>query len=148
MSDTPYTGPEAGGVSRDEMLSALFAQMVVQQANLAMMLLGKMPHPRSGQKVQDLEGARLFIDQLEMIEIKTKGNLSKEEESLLKQTLLSLHLAFVEVVESPAPSPPPGSTPAAPERTAEPAASLPESKPASEAAAAEAESRKKFSKKY
>jgi hypothetical protein len=147
MSNDQNIESEAGGGSRDEMLSALFAQMVVQQANLARLLLGKMPHPQSGQTMRDLEGARLFIDQLEMIEVKTKGNLSKEEQALLSQTLLSLHLAFVEAVESPVP-PPPASTPAAPERAAEPAAPRPESKPASEAAAAEGESRTKFSKKY
>src|SRR5512135_475457 len=89
--------------SRDERLSALFAQLVMQQANMAMMLLGKVPHPESGQAVKDLEAARLFIDQLEMLEGKTKGNLSKEEAGLLKQSLMSLRLAFVEAVESPQP---------------------------------------------
>ena len=142
MSDPQFPGAEAGDAGRDEMMAALFAQMVMQQANLAMMLLGKMPHPQSGQTVQDLEGARMFIDQLEMLEAKTKGNLSKDEEKLLKQSLMSLQMAFVEAVQSPAPAPPPAaSDPAA--RTGPPP---PGTQPAP--TQAEEEGRKKFSKKY
>ena len=64
--------------------------MVIQQSNMAMMLLGKVPHPETGQTMRDIEAARMFIDQLEMLEAKTKGNLTKEEEQLLKQSLMSL----------------------------------------------------------
>jgi hypothetical protein len=78
--------------------------MILQLSNMAMMVLGKVPDPRSGQTFRDLEAAQLFIDQLEALEVKTKGNLTKEEEGLLKQTLMALRLAFVEAVESPAPA--------------------------------------------
>jgi Domain of unknown function (DUF1844) len=141
MSDPQFSEPEAGGAGRDEIMSARFAQMVMQQVNLAMMLLGKTPHPQTGQAVRDLEGARMFIDQLEMIEAKTKGNLSKEEQTFLQQSLMSLHLAFVETAESPAP-------PDSAARPAEPAAGPSGSAAASEPSAAEAEPSKKFSKKY
>jgi hypothetical protein len=143
MSDAQFSEPEAGGAGRDEIMSARFAQMVMQQVNLAMMLLGKAPHPQTGQAVRDLEGARMFIDQLEMIEAKTKGNLSKEEQTFLQQSLMSLHLAFVETAESPAPSPPDSA-----DRPAEPASGPSRSAAASEPSAAEAEPTKKFSKKY
>src|SRR5208283_549593 len=99
MSDT-QTAPTSAEPGREEMPSALFAQLVMQQSNLAMMLLGKAPHPETGQVTKDLEAARLFIDTLEMLEAKTRGNLNKEETALLKQGLMSLHLAFVEAVES------------------------------------------------
>src|SRR5437899_3068868 len=89
--------------TREEMMSALFAQLVIQQSNMAMMLLGKVPHPESGQAVKDLDAAKLFIDQLEMLEEKTKGNLSREEGAILKQNLMGLRLAFVQEVESPQP---------------------------------------------
>ncbi len=85
----------------EQMMTALFAHLVMQQANMAMMLLGKAPHPETGQIIKDIETAKLFIDQLEMLEAKTKGNLSKEEANLLKQNLMNLRLAFVEAVESP-----------------------------------------------
>ena len=66
-------------MSREEIMSALFAHMVMQQSSMAMMLLGKAAHPETGQIVRDLEAAKLFIDQLEMLEAKTKGNLTAPE---------------------------------------------------------------------
>lgn len=133
--------------SPDEIRSALFAQMVMQQSSMAMMLLGKTAHPETGNIVRDLEAARLFIDQLEMLEVKTKGNLNQEEAALLKHSLMSLRMAFVESVGSPPPvgprpeqgTPPPGAIPTAePGKPAAPAGPSP----------AEEEHRKKFTKKY
>ena len=124
-------------------MSALFAHLVMQNTNLAMMLMGKAAQPGGDKVVQDLDGARLFIDQLEMLEVKTKGNLTKEEADLLKRSLMSLRLAFVEVVEA-APalaSAGPGETAATP---AQPVQGQSEPTPA---AGAE-EHRTKFTKKY
>ena len=161
MSDsTPHPEDDLANASREEILAALFANMVIQQTNMAMMLLGKVAHPETGQIVRDIEAARMFIDQLEMLEVKTKGNLSKQEEGLLKQALAALHMAFVEAVDSGAPA---GAGEAPPERIVTPksaSALTPESAPAGTAAkpaappptetpaAAPDESRKKFSKKY
>src|SRR5438046_8752275 len=100
MKTRPGPAHSADSPSRQEELSFLFAQLVLQQSNMAMMLMGKVAHPESGKVVQDVDAARLFIDQLEMLEAKTKGNLSKEEDHLLKQTLMSLRLNFVETVET------------------------------------------------
>ena len=131
-------------VSREEEFSLLFAQMVMQQSNIAMMLMGKAAHPESGKVAQDLEAARLFIDQLEMLEAKTRGNLSKEEESLLKQTLMTLRLTYVDSVETspsveqqPEPEPESPATPPS-EPSVTPGTTI----------AAEEENRKKFTKKY
>ena len=138
MSQSQHSS--ADSVSHDDLQSALFAQLVMQQANLAMMLLGKVPNPETGQPQRDLEAARLFIDQLEMLEAKTKGNLSSEESNLLKQSLMSLRLAFVEAVESPDPQSKPA--PAAPPQGTQTDQTTP-----GPGAPAE-ESHKKFSKKY
>jgi hypothetical protein len=134
--------------SREEIMSALFANMVVQQTNLAMMMLGRVAHPETGQFIQDVETARMFIDQLEMLEVKTKGNLTKEEEGLLKQGLTALRMAFVEAVESPAAGQPrPSAGGSAPPSGPAESKTQPSTAPAV-SAAAEEESRKKFSKKY
>jgi hypothetical protein len=138
MSDAQQSPADFAGISRAEMMSALFAQLVMQQSNMAMLLLGKVPHPQTGETIRDIEAARLFIDQLEMLEAKTKGNLSKDEEQLLKQSLMSLRLAFVEAVETPAPAQP--STETAPPPAENKTAAAPES--------ADDESKKKFTKKY
>lgn len=128
MSEMKPSGSGVSGNDREQMTAALFAQLVMQQTNLAMMFLGKMPNPETGEKVHDMESARFFIDQLEMLETKTKGNLSRGEETLLKQSLMTLRLAFVEVVDSPAEN----DAPTKPEASTPPAE----------------ESSKKFSKKY
>ena len=125
------TGEQNMRLERDDMMSALFAHMVTQQANLAMMLMGKVAHPESGKTVRDLEAAQLFIDQLEMLQVKTKGNLNKNEEALLKQSLMNLRLAFVEAADSAETQP--AAAPAQPESPPQPA---------------QEESHKKFSKKY
>jgi hypothetical protein len=163
--NNPTSNPQdpLAGASREEMLSALFANMVIQQANMAMMLLGKVAHPETGQFMHDMEAAKMFIDQLEMIEAKTKGNLSKQEEALMKQALGALRMAFVEAVDAPA-----GTGAAEPGKISEeahaPIASAPSASPspapaaepkaapaptaAPDASTAPDESRKKFSKKY
>jgi len=126
-------------LSRDELMTMLFAEMVVQQTNMAMIFLGKTAHPQTGKTHKDLDAARLFIDQLEMLEVKTRGNLTKEEDSLLKQSLSHLRMTYVEAASEqqkaeppkatePAEAPKPAETPAAPE--------------------AEEEHRKRFTKKY
>ncbi len=149
---TPPEDHSRADMTREEYQSALFANMVIQQTNLAMMMLGKAPHPETGQLIQDLDTARMFIDQLEMLETKTRGNLTKQEEGLLKQALPALHMAFVEATNAPAgkiesahadPEPREAAPVPASEAKAAPAA------PAADAPAAAAdESRKKFSKKY
>ena len=121
----------------EEMHAALFAQMVMQFASTALVLMGRMPNPMTGKTETDLDHARMFIDQLEMLEVKTKGNLSTDEQHLLKQNLLTVRMAFVQAVEGAKPAP------VAP--VAEKAAPAPEAKPAD---ASEEESKKKFSKTY
>ena len=142
MSEVQGTEKQAAGMGGSEMHSALFAQLVLQQANMASMLLGKVPHPETGEVIKDMDAARLFIDQLEMLEAKTKGNLSKEESALLKQSLMSLRLAFVEAIGSPAA---PATSKAQPEAAKSAAAP---GEAGIQATPSEEESRKKFSKKY
>lgn len=134
----PQTPKEETEPSREEMFSALFAQLVLQQSNLAMMMMGKVPRPDTGESTKDIEAAKLFIDTLEMLEAKTKGNLSKEEAALLKQSLMSVRLSFVDAVEAPAASP---AQPAAQKGT-------PQMPPAAGPPPAQEEHRTKFSKKY
>ena len=148
MNEPNFPDDPLANASREEILSALFANMVIQQTNMALMLLGKVPHPETGQTIQDLEGAKMFIDQLEMLEAKTKGNLDKREQHLLQQSLTALRMAFVEAIEGPATEPAPAQpAPAAAAPPPEPAKPAPPAVQPS-APAAEEESRKKFTKKY
>lgn len=111
--------------------AALFAQMVMQLSSTALVMLGKAPNPMTGKTETDLEMAQLLVEQLEMLEVKTKGNLGSDEQRLLKQGLMTLRMAFVEAVNEPQPK----ATESRPEPT-----------PVAEAATDE--SKKKFSKSY
>jgi Domain of unknown function (DUF1844) len=161
MNETTHPPEDTlANASREEIMSALFANMVIQQTNMAMMLLGKVAHPETGQFMQDVESAKMFIDQLEMLEEKTKGNLTKQEEGLMKQALTALRMAFVEAIdasggEQPQPQvehgdgAPEASTGAAPEaKQPSTAAPSPAPTPSEPATPPSDESRKKFSKKY
>jgi hypothetical protein len=122
------------GKGSGDQQAALFANLILQQSNMAMMLMGEVPHPETGKPVKDLQAAQLFIEQLEMLEAKTKGNLSSEESAFLRHSLMTLRMAFVKAVEA-------GDKPAA--------AAAPGQEAAPQAATDDNdESRKKFTKKY
>jgi len=124
--------------SADDQTAVLFIQMVFQLSSLATMLMGRAPHPDTGKTMKDLEAARMVIDQLDMLERKTKGNLSKAEEQLLRGTLTDLRMAYVEATNAPASKPDP---------TSEPEQESPPGKEA-EASQQTEESKVKFTKKY
>jgi len=119
-----------------------FIEFVIMQAQHAALFLGQIPNPQSGKPEVNLEMAKMFIDQLAMIQEKTRGNLSSEEGAVLRNTLANLQLAYVELARDGSPAPPePKPSPSASGDSA-PNAEAPSS------AEAEAESRKKFSKSY
>ncbi len=148
MNSPHVSDPSPYSEGSDKVRSALFAHMVMQQSSMATMLLGKQAHPETGKVVRDLEGAKLFINLLEMLEFKTKGNLSQDEAALLKQSLMSLRMAFVEAVDSAPPQ-----TDSKPEHGSPSAGTAPAPEPtqadtAPGVAPTEDEHRKKFTKKY
>jgi hypothetical protein len=120
-----------------------FIEFVMMQAQHAALFLGQIPNPQSGKAEVNLEMAKMFIDQLAMIQEKTRGNLSSEEGAVLRNTLASLQLAYVEVARGGSAPAPSESKPA----PSVPADSAPSTEPTSPAEA-EAESRKKFTKTY
>src|SRR5437867_10259734 len=79
-------------------LAQRFIEFVMMQAQNAALFLGKIPNPQTGKGEVNLEVAKMFIDQLAMIQEKTRGNLSNEESTVLRNTLSNLQLAYVEVV--------------------------------------------------
>ena len=126
-------------------LTQRFIEFVMMQAQNAALFLGQIPNPQTGQAEVNLEVARMFIDQLAMIQEKTRGNLTSEETTVLRNALSSLQMAFVEASQRakegaarPAPDPAPAS---------ETAASA-EAPPIASDAATESESKKKFTKSY
>lgn len=75
---------------------ASFAVLAVSLATQAALNLGDMPNPQTGKAETKLGEARFHIDLLEMLQAKTKGNLSEEEAKLLEGLLFDLRMRFVE----------------------------------------------------
>src|SRR5213593_1324529 len=154
MNPSPSEQPKPGARPRAEPQDTLFLEMVAQYTDVALMFLGRVPHPETGKSTRDLDSARAFIERLEMLEAKTKGNLNPAEESLLKQSLMAARLAFVEAVEESVPAgstatgkrdaPPPTAAgePDSPASSTTPAAGEPPSSQGDPSAAAEADARK------
>ena len=80
--------------SREDTLR--FMDLVGLFGTQAMIALGKLANPMTGKAEKNLPAARLFIDSLEMLERKTRGNLNADEEKALRATLTDLRLMFVE----------------------------------------------------
>jgi hypothetical protein len=82
----------------DEALPKLdFATFVLSLSHSVLMHLGEAPHPDGEVAQKDLPLARQTIDVLGLLEEKTKGNLTGDEERLLSQVLYDLRMRFVEV---------------------------------------------------
>jgi len=76
-----------------------FATFIFSLNASALLHLGIMEDPATGKKVKNLPMGKQTIDILGMIEEKTKGNLSKEEENLLKHILYDLRIIYVKEQE-------------------------------------------------
>jgi hypothetical protein len=77
--------------------SPAFENLVRMMGSNAAMVLGAYADPRTGQPVIDPEAAREFIDMLDALHEKTKGNLAPEEDSLLLDLLGKLKMTYLEV---------------------------------------------------
>ncbi len=84
---------------RSQIMTALFKQLVMQQTSMALMFLGKIPHPETEEILDDLESAKLYVDQLEMLREKTRGNLNDEESQLLDRSLTAARSALIEKLD-------------------------------------------------
>jgi len=143
--------PEVQKTVQTGEMTQRFIEFVMMHAQNAALFLGQIPNPKTGEAEINLDLARMFIDQLEMIQEKTRGNLTNEETTVLRNALSNLQMAFVEA--SGATGPQRAAQPEAPQ----PAPSQPVEQPRSgdskqsppiASTEPEPESRKKFTKSY
>ena len=99
--------------SKNDVNKVLFMHLVSMLAMSAIQQMGKLVNPATGKAAINLEAAQATIDMLDMLEARTHGNLDADETRLLKDTLMSLKMNYVESVErtpdagrqTPAPGP-------------------------------------------
>jgi len=119
----------------------------MMHAQNAALFLGQIPNPKTGEGEVNLELAKMFIDQLAMIQEKTRGNLTNEETTVLRNTLSNLQMVYVEVSQHIAKG---GAQPKAPAPEPKPETSTTKSEASApiEASGEAGESKKKFTKSY
>ncbi len=83
-----------------------FGQFVGGFAYQTLVHLGKMPNPMSGETGVDLANAKYSIDLLGILQEKTKGNLTPEEDEQLTGILRDLRLTYVETAGKKGDHPP------------------------------------------
>jgi hypothetical protein len=86
---------------------ASLEMLLTMLATEAMVALGQIPHPATGQPQPDMGQAQYLIDLVEVIREKTKGNLSANEQQLMETLLHQLRLAYVESAAAMPPGPSP-----------------------------------------
>ena len=153
--------PEVQKTVQTGEMTQRFIEFVMMHAQNAALFLGQIPNPKTGEAEINLDLARMFIDQLEMIQEKTRGNLTNEETMVLRNALSNLQMAFVEVSggaqaepahrgegapETAAQAEPP--PPASSQPAEQPVSGAAEQNPSISSAEPETESRKKFTKSY
>jgi hypothetical protein len=108
--DSPLLGPDGqpirstrggggGGDDGDDAAHALpeptLTVHVFQLASQVAMALGEVEHPLSGRRETDLRAAHFLIDTIAMLEEKTRGNRTPEEDEYLSGVLGNLRMAYV-----------------------------------------------------
>lgn len=84
-------------LSRGPLPEGNFAALISMLTTQALFALGLLQVKGQEKRQPDLELARYNIDMLETLEEKTKGNLTKEEETVLANTLNDLRMGYVKV---------------------------------------------------
>jgi hypothetical protein len=74
-----------------------FAALISMLATQALFAMGLLQIKGQEERMPDLELAKYNIDMLQVLEDKTKGNLTKEEETVLANTLNELRMGYVKV---------------------------------------------------
>ena len=104
----PVGAPTAAGSARkpaeasgfehrplDEPEGVDFTMLINAMAQPALLYLGEIPHPATGEPTLDLEGARIQIDMLDLLRVKCRGNMTPQEDSLLESVLHQLRMRYV-----------------------------------------------------
>lgn len=84
-------GPQSKGSSA----GASFLDLVGMLATNAMLQLGDVPNPVSGERAENLQAVQDMISFLEVLEQKTKGNLDQQEAGVLEQVLYDLRMRYM-----------------------------------------------------
>ena len=87
----------ASGAEPATDLPVTFSTFLLGLSTQALLHLGEIPNPTSGQVETDLVAAKQVIDILGILEAKTRGNLEEGEQGLVESVLYDLRMKYVEL---------------------------------------------------
>ncbi len=93
--ETPEPSQADASEEQPQLPEINFPTFVVSLNASALLHLGAIEDPTTGQKSKNLPMAKQTIDILSMLEEKTAGNITHEEKNLLKNILYDLRLMYV-----------------------------------------------------
>jgi len=79
-----------------ENLAPSLSTLMLSIGSTCIMAMGLAPNPATGKIEKDLQLARFNIDLLSMLQEKTKGNLTPEEEKFMHALINDLRMKFVQ----------------------------------------------------
>ena len=95
-SDEQLSEEQVDELETVEFPEANFDMLLMQHHTQAMLAMGMIPDPATGQVIKNKSAAKFHIDMLGIIQERTKGNLNQGEEDALNGVLHNLRMMFVE----------------------------------------------------
>lgn len=86
---SPGGGESGGG------MPVTFASFVISLGSSSLMLMGEQLDPQQPAMPVNLPQAKEIIDLLSVLDVKTKGNLNTEEQTVLRDMLYALRMKYV-----------------------------------------------------
>lgn len=89
-------GPGKHEPDADQPIPITLSTFLMSLSTQALMCLGEIPNPVTGDTETDLTAVRELIDIISMLQEKTRGNLDSAEARLFEKVLFDLRMRFVE----------------------------------------------------
>ena len=87
--------PPGEGAEVASALPVSFASFVISLGSSSLMLMGEQLDPQQPAMPVNLPQAKEIIDLLSVLDVKTKGNLTTEEQTVLRDMLYALRMKYV-----------------------------------------------------
>jgi hypothetical protein len=81
-----------------QMPAPTFSTFIASLSSSAMVQLGEIAEPTTGQKLTNLPMAKHTIDIIALLQEKTKGNLTNEENKLIQNVLTDLRMRYISAI--------------------------------------------------
>lgn len=96
--ESPLSGGtrESSSYREEDFLKIDFSTLIMSFASAALISMGNVPDPVTGQINKNLALAHQNIGIISLLKEKTKGNLTKEEETLIENILYELRMSYIE----------------------------------------------------